>query len=219
MSEPDLRRIYQMRFAGIEEYRAAVWKVLINDFFRRWIPPGARLLDLGCGYGEFVNNVSAAERHAMDLNPATASQLGDEVTFHQQDCSAPWPFEPDSLDLVFTSNFFEHLPDKDTLSKTIARVRKHLKPGGRLLMLGPNIAVLKGRYWDFWDHHVALSDQSAAELLELHDFRVEANRPRFLPYNMSRVRRRPLFLVKLYLRLPFAWSLFGHQFFLAARKP
>ena len=55
--------------------------------------------------------------------------------------------------------------------------------------------------------------------LDVGWFRVEANRPRFLPYNMSRVRRRPLFLVKLYLRLPFAWSLFGHQFFLAARKP
>ena len=166
MSEPDLLRIYEIRFAGIEEYRAAVWKILINDFFRRWIPPKARLLDL-----------------------------------------------------VFTSNFFEHLPDKDTLYQTIAHACRHLKPGGRLLMLGPNIAALQGRYWDFWDHHVALSDQSAAELLELHDFRVETNHPRFLPYNMSRVRKRPLLLVRLYLRLPFLWPLFGHQFLLVARKP
>ena len=85
-------------------------------------------------------------------------------------------------------------------------------------MLGPNIAALKGRYWDFWDHHVALSDQSASELLELHEFTIDKNIPRFLPYNMVRVRKRPLFLVRLYLRLPIIWRFFGAQFLVIARK-
>ena len=220
MNATDLRRIYQIRFEGIEEYRNQVWRILIDDFFVRWIPEKSRVLDLGCGYGEFINNVEATERHAMDLNPDAASHLlKDGISFHQQDCSAPWPLEADSLDLIFTSNFFEHLPDKETLHRTIAHVKTHLKPGGRLLMLGPNIAALKGRYWDFWDHHVALSDQSVAELLELHELHPELVVPRFLPYNMSRIRKRPLFLVRLYLHLPFAWRFFGSQFFLVSRKP
>jgi SAM-dependent methyltransferase len=176
------------------------------------------VLDLGCGYGEFINNVTANERHAMDLNPETSSRLDPNIHFHQQDCSEPWFIDENSLDLVFTSNFFEHLPNKQTLDQTIRHVHKHLKPNGRLIMLGPNIAALKGRYWDFWDHHVALSDQSAGELLELHEFTIEKSIPRFLPYNMVRIRKRPLILVRLYLRLPIIWRFFGAQFLIIARK-
>ena len=218
MKASSVEKIYDLRFRGLEEYRNQVWQVLVKRFFSRWIKPSDKVLDLGCGYGEFINNVEASEIHAMDLNPDAARHLRNDVSFIRQDCSENWPLDPDFFDIIFTSNFFEHLPDKETLHHTIGHVRKHLKPGGRLLMLGPNIATLKGRYWDFWDHHVALSDQSVAELLELHGFTIEKNIPRFLPYNMSRIRKRPLFLVRLYLRLPFAWRLFGAQFFLVAQK-
>ncbi len=176
------------------------------------------VLDLGCGYGEFINNVPDCERHAMDLNSDAGKHLDKDIHFHQQDCSKPWEIAPCSLDVIFSSNFFEHLPNKQTLDQTMRHVHKHLKPNGRLIMLGPNIAALKGRYWDFWDHHVALSDQSEGELLELHEFTIDKSIPRFLPYNMVRIRKRPLFLVRLYLHLPFAWRLFGSQFLLVARK-
>ena len=214
----ELRRTYSIRFQGLEEYRNEIWKILVENFFSRWIPAGSSVLDLGCGYGEFINNVTANERHAMDLNPETSSRLDPNIHFHQQDCSEPWPIDENSLDLVFTSNFFEHLPNKQTLDQTIRHVHKHLKPNGRLIMLGPNIAALKGRYWDFWDHHVPLSDQSAGELLELNEFTIDKSIPRFLPYNMVRIRKRPLILVRLYLRLPIIWRFFGAQFFVIARK-
>ena len=84
--------------------------------------------------------------------------------------------------------------------------------------MGPNISVLKGKYWDFWDHHVALSDQSLCELLQIHDFTIEQSESKFLPYNMVRVKERPLFMVSLYLRFPFLWKLFGKQFLIVSRK-
>ena len=214
----DLNKIYQIRFSGLEEYRNAIWKILVKDFFSKWIQRGATVLDLGCGYGEFINNVTDCERHAMDLNSDSGKHLEKDIHFHQQDCSKPWEISPRSLDVIFSSNFFEHLPNKQTLDQTMRHVRKHLKPNGRLIMLGPNIAALKGRYWDCWDHHVALSDQSAGELLELHEFTIDKSIPRFLPYHMVRIRKRPLFLVRLYLHLPFAWRFFGAQFLLVARK-
>lgn len=214
----ELRRTYFIRFQGLEEYRNEIWKILVQNFFDRWIPVDSRVLDLGCGYGEFINNVTANDRHAMDLNPETSNRLDPNIHFHQQDCSEPWSIDENSLDLVFTSNFFEHLPNKQTLDQTIRHVHKYLKPNGRLIMLGPNIAALNGRYWDFWDHHVALSDQSAGELLELHGFTIAKSIPRFLPYNMVRIRKRPLILVRLYLRLPIIWRFFGTQFLVIARK-
>jgi SAM-dependent methyltransferase len=213
-----ISKIYQLRFSGHEEYRNTVWKILVKDFFSKWIRMDSAVLDLGCGYGEFINNISANDRHAMDLNPESSDRLDPNIQFHQQNCSEPWSIEENSLDLVFTSNFFEHLPSKEILSQTIQQIHKHLKPNGRLIMLGPNIAALKGHYWDFWDHHVPLSDQSAGELLELHRFTVEKNIRHFLPYNMVRIRKRPLALVKLYIRLPFIWPFFGKQFLIISRK-
>ena len=215
----NLNKIYQIRFSGLQEYRNAIWKILVKDFFSNWIQRGSAVLDLGCGYGEFINNVAHCERHAMDLNPDSCKHLDKDIHFHKQDCSKPWEIAPRSLDVIFSSNFFEHLPDKEALDKTIAHAKTALKPGGLLIALGPNISVLKGRYWDFWDHHVALSDQSLVELLEIHGLEIKRAISRFLPYNMVRVKKRPLFLVSLYLHLPFLWPIWGKQFFLVATKP
>jgi hypothetical protein len=42
---------------------------------------------------------------------------------------------------------------------------------------------------------------------------------KFLPWSMSdRKTQAPLFLVKLYLRLPALWKVFGKQFLLLCRK-
>ena len=217
-SEKTLSQIYEKRFSGHENYRNRVWKILVNEFFCKWIKSTDEIIDLGCGYGEFINHAKCKVRHAMDLNPKSKSLLDKEIIFHQQDCSESWKIDQNSLDLVFTSNFFEHLPNKEALDRTIGEIKKVLKPGGRLIAMGPNISVLKGLYWDFWDHHVALSDQSLCELLEIHDLSIEQSVSKFLPYNMVRVKKRPLFLVSLYLRFSFLWKLFGKQFLIIAKK-
>jgi len=213
-----LTQIYEKRFSGHENYRNRVWKILIYDFFSKWIKSTDHVLDLGCGYGEFINHIRCGVRHAMDLNPKTKSLLDKEIIFHQQDCSVSWEIAQNSLDLVFTSNFFEHLPNKQSLDRTMCEIKKALKPGGRLIAMGPNISALKGKYWDFWDHHVALSDQSLCELLQIHDFTIEKSYSKFLPYNMVRVRERPLFMISLYLRFPFLWNIFGKQFLIVSEK-
>jgi SAM-dependent methyltransferase len=217
-SEHYLAQIYEKRFSGHENYRNRVWKMLVDEYFSKWIKSTDHILDLGCGYGEFINLASCEVTHAMDLNPRTKSLLKSEIIFHKQDCSKPWKIEPNSLDLVFTSNFFEHLPNKKSLDRTMGEIKKALKPGGRLIAMGPNISVLKGKYWDFWDHHVALSDQSLCELLQIHNFTIVESESKFLPYNMVRVKEHPLFLVSVYLRFKFLWKFFGKQFLIIAQK-
>ena len=44
-----------------------------------------------------------------------------------------------TIDVVFTSNFFEHMPDKRALLRTLDECRRVLRPGGRLLVLMPNL--------------------------------------------------------------------------------
>ena len=213
-----LSKIYEIRFSGYEAYRLKVWKCLIQNFFYKWIQPSDEILDLGCGYGEFINQINCSAKHAMDLNAKTKDFLKKDIIFHEQDCSKPWMIKPSSLDLVFTSNFFEHMPDKDTLEITIKNIHKALKPNGMLIAMGPNIAVLKGRYWDFWDHHVALSDQSICELLEINGFSIKKSEATFLPYNMVRVKERPMLLLKFYLKIKLFWKIFGKQFLVISEK-
>ena len=176
------------------------------------------MLDLGCGYGKFINNIRCGRKLAMDLNPDAPRFLDAGVEFLQQDCSTRWPCPDDSLDVVFTSNFFEHLPGKNALKLTLEECFRCLKPGGKLIAMGPNIRFLPGEYWDFWDHHLALSDRSLAEGLENCGFAILENHDRFLPYTMVSRREQPLFMLQLYLKLRPAWKIFGRQFLIVAEK-
>ena len=214
-----LKDEYQRRFGERGDYRDSVWKVLCRDFFSRYISREAAVLDLGAGWGEFSRNVEAREKLAMDLNPDTGERVAGFARFLHQDCSQRWPVADASLDVVFTSNFLEHLPAKEAIAATLREAHRCLKRGGRMICLGPNIKYVHGAYWDFWDHHIALTDASMAEALELQGFRVDEVIARFLPYTMSGKRPPPLFFVKAYLRMPFAWPLFGRQFLVVATRP
>jgi SAM-dependent methyltransferase len=214
----ELQALYRGRFGSGAGYRQAVWRVLISDFLATYARNARAVLDLGCGYGEFINQVSAPVRYAMDLNPDAALRLDPEVRLLDQDCSSRWALEDEVLDLVFTSNFFEHLPDKASLARTLAEIRRCLKPGGRLVALGPNIRFLPGRYWDFWDHYLPLTERSLAEGLAAAGFGLERVIGRFLPYTMSSGPHYPLVLLRLYLRLPILWKFFGRQFLVVATK-
>ncbi len=214
-----LQKIYDRRFGKTAAYRNRVWQVLTRSFFPRWVAPDAAVLDLGCGYGEFINNIVAREKLAMDLNPDAPKHLAPGVKFLEQDCSARWPLADDSLDVVFTSNFFEHLPDKGCLTRTLAQAFRCLKPGGRLVAIGPNIKYLTGLYWDFYDHHTILTEASLGEALEIGGFALDTVVPRFLPYTLVDSREYPLFLVRLYLAMPWLWWVKGRQFLVVARKP
>jgi len=215
----NLSRLYANRFDGNADYRRAVWNVLVPDFFSRFISRDAAVLDLGCGYGEFINAVEARARFAIDMNPSAREKLAAGIQFLLQDCAEPWAgIAENSLDVVFTSNFLEHLPDKAALVKALRQARRCLKPGGRFIALGPNLKYLGGRYWDFWDHQIPLTEMSLAEVLRSEGFTVDVARARFLPYTMAAGPRYPLFLLKIYLHLPLLWRLFGRQFLIVAHK-
>lgn len=218
-SRQELARIYANRFASTSEYRRRVWQVLVPKFFQQFVPEAGTVLDLGCGYGEFINTVRAKRKIAMDLNPDSKERLSPDVQFLQQDCSQTWSLGPDELDVVFTSNFFEHLPGKDTLGRTLDQAFRCLKGGGRLIAMGPNYKCVNGRYWDFWDHHLPLTETSLAEGLTIRGFEIERCESRFLPYTIVGGPEYPLWMLALYLKFKLFWRLKGEQFLLVARKP
>jgi len=213
-----LRDEYQMRFSKNERYRNKVWKILCSEYFSKFVHTEANVLDLGCGWGEFINNVRASKRIAMDLNHAAADHLAQDVEFLLQDCSQRWEIQSESLDVVFTSNYLEHLPDKSHIESAVSEAFRCLKNDGLIICLGPNIKLVNGKYWDFWDHFTPITELSLSELLQLRGFTIKLCSPCFLPYSMSTGWKPPLALVSLYLKLPFMWRFFGKQFLVIGKK-
>jgi SAM-dependent methyltransferase len=219
-SMDDVETLYRHRFSDEERAaKDALWRVLCRRFLQRRVRPEDSVLDLACGYGEFSRHIVAARKHAVDLNPDAAALLPPGTDFHVARAES-MGFLPDGgLDVVFTSNFLEHLPDKPAVDAVLAEVHRVLKPGGRFLLIQPNVRYASAEYWDFWDHHVALSHLSCAEALRLAGFTIEECVPRFLPFSTKSALPASPLLLEVYLFLRPAWRLFGKQFFMVARKP
>jgi SAM-dependent methyltransferase len=215
---PDVQAIYDHRFAANEVYRNKIWRVLTRYYFQRWINPTDAVLDVGAGYCEFINNIQAKKKIALDLNPVTRLRAKSDVRVIEQNICQGWAVDSNSVDVVFSSNFFEHLPSKEDLKHCLTEIHRVLRPGGGLIAMGPNIRFCFDVYWDFMDHYLPLSDRSMVEALELAGFKLEVVIPQFLPYTMARKRAQSLALVRLYLLLPIAWRILGKQFLVVARK-
>jgi SAM-dependent methyltransferase len=217
-SGDQLSSLYADRFNTAElESKRLLWETLCRGFFDRYIDPKSTVLDLAAGSCEFINAIHAERKIAVDLNPDTKLFARDaEVVLAPSDDMKQ--IETASVDVVFTSNFFEHLPDKPALVRTLDECHRVLRPGGRLMVLMPNIRYVGARYWDYFDHHLPLSHNSLVEGLRMTGYEPEQVIARFLPYTVkdSPLKVRPL-MVKAYLRLKPAWRILGRQMFVVAK--
>ncbi|MFI0262408.1 class I SAM-dependent methyltransferase [Streptomyces sp. NPDC017056] len=106
------------------------------------LPPGARVLDAGCGVGDVAGHLAGRfglRIHGVDLldfHVATAARrarrrgLGHLLSFSRGDYAAP-AFPEESFDAVYTMETLVHAAEAETALRQFHRV---LKPGGRLVM-------------------------------------------------------------------------------------
>lgn len=215
----DLRRVYAARFAATEARRQVVWAALCRYAFQTYVPTNGTVLDLGAGTCDFINHISARRRIAVDMLPSVLAHAADGVEAFVGDARALTQIPDESVDLVFSSNFFEHLPDVDALLDVLTECHRTLTEAGSLVVLMPNARNIPGPFWDFLDHRLPLTDRSLCEALRLRGFVPTLVRPRWLPYTMqgNRVPVRGWF-VRAYLAFPPLWRIFGKQMLVVAEK-
>jgi SAM-dependent methyltransferase len=216
----DLASLYRFRFKEADlPGKMRIWQALCKGFLQQFVPAESTVLDVACGYGEFINNIRARTKLAIDLNPDTKKFLGSDVRFYETRADEMTAVASNSVDAAFTSNFLEHLESKSSCDRVLREVLRVLRPGGKFIVMGPNIRYLADVYWDFYDHHLPLSHLSLEEGLSINGFRVTRSIPKFLPYTTrSALPQHPL-LVSAYLKVPAAWPILGKQFLLVAEKP
>jgi SAM-dependent methyltransferase len=217
MTTADTKKLYRIRFAEDQGGRDALWSTLCRDFFQRYDGPDDTVLDVAAGWCEFINNIEAATRIAVDLNPDVKLRAAPGVVAHVGPSTAMTEVADASVDVAFVSNLFEHLTRPEIVT-TLEEIRRVLRRGGRLLILQPNVRYCAKDYWQFFDHITPIDDRALVEVLELTDFTIAECRPRFLPYTTaSRLPTWPA-LVSLYLRVPPAHRVLGKQAFVVARS-
>lgn len=127
----------------------------------RWLPPQARILDVGCAAGYFLRIAQqhGHDVHGVELSAAIAVEaqqaLGrDRVHVGTLvEAMRGKDYAARSFDLVTLWDVIEHIP---TPQEVLQQVRTLIKPGGRLLLETQNVASrwarLLGRRWHHYKH-------------------------------------------------------------------
>lgn len=148
---------------------------------------GARVLDVGCGEGDFIAAAEEAGARCTGVELGAAvergRQRGLQVHASLGDASGTAPFDAATL-----WHSLEHVPDP---TATLTRIATMLSPSGMLLCAVPDAGGLQARllraHWLHLDvprhlHH--FSKSSMARLLEVTGFRLERWHHQELEYDM-----------------------------------
>ncbi|MCL2148093.1 MAG: methyltransferase domain-containing protein [Methanomassiliicoccaceae archaeon] len=131
---------------GVER-QADRWEEFYQEHKRPWrgigkisldIPPGSKVLDMGCGTGKTTAALvkMGMEVTGLDFSPTAISRcigdFGDRARFVLAECSR-MPFPDGHFDAVVAVHVLEHLDDTE-LAGAVREVRRVLAPGGLALV-------------------------------------------------------------------------------------
>lgn len=179
--------------------RRRVWKAITEDIQKHITGKNEAVLDLGCGYGDFINQISATRRLAVDIEDMS-DHIDPEVQFHQASVQQLGFISDGSLSAVFCSNLLEHL-DRESINATVSEILRVLRTSGLLVSIQPNFRLSYKRYFDDYTHVSIFTDVSIRGLLVSHGMKIEKIRPRYLPFSMQGLLPKSYWLTKAYLTL------------------
>lgn len=107
---------------------------------------GLRVLDAGCGTGEFARELVRRGAHvaAVDLSPRAVAEAREiSGAYCQVATVTDLPYPDGSFDLVVCLETLEHVPDWALGLDELIRITR---PGGRLIVTTPNYLSLVGLY-------------------------------------------------------------------------
>jgi len=189
---------------------------------------GQRLLDVGCGRGEFIKGFkeSGADAYATDQSE-TIKNYYPEIQFKNADIEKEGiPYPDNFFDVVYSKSVIEHFHDPEKLMKEIFRV---LKPGGIVITLCPSWEFNYKTYFEDYSHRTPFMLESLRDIQLIFGFEdVNVSFFRQLPSTWGSFRYIFNFLSKLtqifapkILKSKMKWVRFSKEIMLlsSAKKP
>jgi len=180
-----------------------VWKAITEYLQRTVIGEPDCILEIGPGYGDFINQVRARRRIAVD-SLDVSQHLVPGIEFYQGPGADLRFLGTAEVDTIFASNVLEHFP-KDVVPQALREYHRVLKPRGLLVLIQPNFRICYDRYFDDFTHETIFTDESLCGTLQAHGFDIVHRRNRFLPFSLHTRLPKSYLLTKIYLslRIPF----------------
>lgn len=195
-----MNNYYETRYTP-DPGRTKVWRAIVDYISDKYLNSPGSALDLGCGYGDFINNLDCPDKVAIDLNPEAAKYLAPNIRFVEGAADNLSALESNSLDLIFSSNLLEHLGD-DELARAASEFRRVLRQGGLMITMQPNYYYAYREYFDDYTHKKAFSHQSLQDFFGANGFKTKAMEKKFMPFSLKSRLPKTYILTKLYLDFP-----------------
>jgi len=126
---------------------------IINSIYSR-LDQKSRILDIGCGAGDFLNRLKSekgCQVHGVDISEAAVEAAKNSFGLDIfKGTITEAPFEDASFDVLTAWWYLEHVPDPQS---TAAKVSSLLKPNGNCIIGVPNFESFNARsFKDKWYH-------------------------------------------------------------------
>ena len=178
--------------------RSSVWKA-ITEYLQTYISVNDSVLEIGAGYCDFINQINAKEKVAVDINANAQEFCNSEVTFIQ---SSIFDIQiSKKFDVIFASNFFEHFTI-DELQEIFKKLKDLLHDNGKLIIIQPNYYYCYKNYWDDYTHKTVFSHNNLPDFLEEQGFKTTFLKRKFIPFSFKSKLPSSYFLTKMYLFSP-----------------
>jgi len=140
----EVEKSYNGIAADFDQTRNYLWPGLKD--FKRYLKPGDKILDLGCGNGKLRLLLKDLDITYTGIDSAAellkiAEERSDfklpKQTFIKADV-LHLPFPENSFDVIFFIAVFHHVPSSNFRLKVLQEIKRVLKPGGLLIMTNWN---------------------------------------------------------------------------------
>ena len=194
--------------------RKQVWKA-ICEYLQKFVVPSSVVADVGAGYCDFINQIQAREKYAVDTNPDCARWCASDVRFIKATTIHAIDLPSRSLDVISVSNLLEHLSPQEC-SSLFDRFDDLLLPAGKIIVIQPNYFYCYRSYWDDFTHVRAFSHVSLSDFLLSRGYRILTMEKRFLPFSFKSHLPKSYWLTKAYLASP--WRPRAAQMLVVAQR-
>ena len=167
MAKNYLSVVYDEESRPYGDYPEQLCSYLFQSFdFKK----GMKMLEPGCGRGEFLNNFKnlGLDVVGVDISPeAIEIENGFEVKLCDIE-KEKLPFDDNSIDIIYSKSFIEHLHYPERYLEEAYRV---LKPNGIFLTLTPDWQSNYKIFFDDFTHRTPFTSMALTDAYKMYGFR------------------------------------------------